>query len=533
MQTIKPCMLWTYFSLNDYLYTQAVLQNMKFRILFSLFFAYQCCYARVMLAQTTAGQPEPHRPLIHFTPARNWMNDPNGMLFHKGTYHLFFQHYPDAPVWGPMHWGHATSTDLVRWQEQPIALYPDSMGYIFSGSAVVDSGNTSGFGREGKPPLVAIFTHHDPKGEKLNDTFQYQSLAYSNDDGRTWTKYPGNPVLRNPGIRDFRDPKVFWHEPLKRWIMSLATKDCVTFYSAPDLKDWQLESSFGKGKGAQGGVWECPDLFALIHNGKKIWVLLVNINPGAPNGGSGTQYFLGDFDGHQFTPIDEKVRWMDYGPDNYAGVTWSNTGDRRLLIGWMSNWDYANKVPTQNWRSAFTVVRELYLKETGGQIRLASHPVKELSGIEQHVRELRHWPVKGTISLKQKTGITAMPCRIDLLQGYPKDFSVILRNAKGEELVAGYDKLSNRFYIDRMRSGDTTFHPGFGARQYAPRVKKNGPVAMTLIIDVSSLELFADDGLSCMTALFFPSVPFTDILLRSPDGIELQYLRYAGLKSIR
>jgi len=472
-----------------------------------------------------------HRPLIHFTPARNWMNDPNGMVYHHGTYHLFYQHYPDQPVWGPMHWGHATSADLVNWQEQPIALYPDSLGYIFSGSAVVDSANTSGFGSDGKPPLVAIFTHHDPGGEKLNDTFQYQSLAYSNDDGRTWTKYPGNPVLRNPGIRDFRDPKVFWYERGKYWIMSLATKDCISFYASPNLKDWKLESSFGKGKGAQGGVWECPDLFPLDYNGKQAWVLLVNMNPGAPNGGSGTQYFLGDFDGHRFLPLDEEIRWMDYGPDNYAGVTWSNTGSRRVLIGWMSNWDYATKVPTQAWRSALTVPRELYLRKPGNRLLLASRPVNELKGMEQGVKLVENWPVKGTVSLQQKTGISRMPCRIDLFQGYPKDFSVILRNAAGEELVAGFERTTNRFFIDRSASGDTAFYSGFGKRHYAPRFTKAGPVKMTLIIDVSSIELFGDDGLSCMTALFFPSRPFTDILLRSPDGIELSSLRYAGLKA--
>ncbi len=249
---------------------------------------------------------EQYRPQVHFSPNANWINDPNGMVYYEGVYHLFFQYYPDSTIWGPMHWGHATSNDLVQWKEQPIALYPDSLGYIFSGSAVVDFENTSGFGKNGQIPLVAIFTHHDPIGEKeKRNDFQNQSIAFSLDSGYTWTKYTGNPVLKNPGIRDFRDPKVIWYEPGKKWIMTLATLDHITFYSSPDLKKWTEESEFGKEAGAHGGVWECPDLFPLDHNGKKIWVLVVNLNPGGPNKGSATQYFLGDFNGSTFTPSEQ------------------------------------------------------------------------------------------------------------------------------------------------------------------------------------------------------------------------------------
>ncbi len=309
---------------------------------------------------------EPHRPQIHFTPKTGWMNDPNGMVYYNGIYHLFFQHYPDSTVWGPMHWGHATSTDLVHWQEQPIALYPDSMGYIFSGSAVMDVNNTSGFGQNGKVPMVAIFTHHDMKKEKEKRVnVETQSIAYSLDEGKTWTKYEGNPVIKNPGIRDFRDPKVSWNEQTNKWIMTLATTDRITFYSSPNLKDWTRQSDFGKEYGAHGGVWECPDLFALNYKGEKIWILVVNINPGGPNGGSATQYFTGRFDGHTFTPFQTDTRWLDYGPDEYAGITWSNTGDRKIFMGWMSNWQYANLVPTQNWRSAMTIARELGIEKIG------------------------------------------------------------------------------------------------------------------------------------------------------------------------
>ena len=235
---------------------------------------------------------------LHFSPAAHWINDPNGMVYVDGVYHLYFQYHPYSSVWGPMHWGHATSKDLISWKEESVALYPDSLGYIFSGSAVLDINNTSGFGKNGKAPLVAIFTHHNSKTEKERIDFQTQSIAYSNDNGFTYTKFSGNPVVKNPGIADFRDPKVIWHAATKKWIMTLATKDCVTFYSSPDLKNWTKESSFGKTAGAHGGVWECPDLIEMEFNEMKKWVLLVSINPGAPNGGSATQYFVGDFDGH-------------------------------------------------------------------------------------------------------------------------------------------------------------------------------------------------------------------------------------------
>ncbi|HZH37827.1 MAG TPA: glycoside hydrolase family 32 protein, partial [Flavisolibacter sp.] len=318
-----------------------------------------CSSIKIAPAETTAYN-EPHRPQIHFTPKTAWMNDPNGMVYHNGTYHLFYQHNPDSTVWGPMHWGHATTKNLVHWQHQPVKLFPDSLGTIFSGSAVVDVNNTSGFGSKGKVPLVAIFTHHNPVMEKAGrNDFQYQSLAFSLDEGKTWTKYTGNPVVKNPGIRDFRDPKVMWHQGSGKWIMTLATLDRVTFYSSSNLKDWLKESEFGKELGAHGGVWECPDLFPLEYNGEQVWVLLVSINPGGPNGGSATQYFTGRFDGKTFTPLQTDTQWIDYGPDNYAGITWSNTGKRKIFLGWMSNWQYAAAVPTQTWRSAMTIPRDL------------------------------------------------------------------------------------------------------------------------------------------------------------------------------
>jgi fructan beta-fructosidase len=476
---------------------------------------------------------EAHRPQIHFSPKEHWMNDPNGMVFYNGTYHLFYQYYPGAMVWGPMHWGHATSTDLMHWQHQPVALYPDSLGYIFSGSAVVDKNNTSGFGKNGQAPLIAIFTHHDPKGEKAgSNNFQYQSIAYSLDNGKTWTKYSGNPVLKNPGITDFRDPKVMWYEPQKKWVMTLATKDRITFYSSPNFKEWTKESEFGKELGAHGGVWECPDLFTLDDNGKKVWVLIVNINPGGPNGGSATQYFLGDFDGKEFKPLTNDTRWLDYGPDEYAGITWSNTGNRRIFFGWMSNWLYADKVPTNPWRSAMTIPRELKLKHAGNELLVASEPVMEVTKIQSKAATLQNINLAKRLDLSSKTGAVKLPCRINLSMEKLKDFSLVLSNDKGEEVVIGYDKKADQYFIDRTRSGKVDFNKEFAGRHVAPRFSKSDKMDLTLVIDVSSVELFADEGLSVMTEIFFPSKPYHQIHIQSTEGSVIKKLEYSSMKSI-
>ena len=481
-----------------------------------------------VMAQDNGTDREPHRPLIHFTPKKGWMNDPNGMVYYNGTYHLFFQHYPHSTVWGPMHWGHATSTDLVHWEEQPIALYPDALGTIFSGSAVIDVNNTAGFG---KNAMVAIYTNHSHTIEKEGfDTYETQGIAYSLDEGKTWTKYKGNPVLPNPRIRDFRDPKVMWYEPAQKWIMTLATLDHITFYSSPDLKSWKEESKFGKNIGAHGGVWECPDLIPFTVDGKQVWVLIVNLNPGGPNGGSATQYFVGDFDGSAFKPFDTQIRWMDYGPDNYAGVTWSNTGDRKVLIGWMSNWQYANVVPTKNWRSATTIARELSVKKTGDQYLLVSEPVKELYTAFGKSIVLKNIKA-GSFDVTRKAGKLDGAAILKLTTSNAKSFNVLLSNAQGEEVVIGFDAKANQYFIDRSKSGDTSFEKDFAKRHFAPRFSDNKEMDMTLVLDVASVELFTDNGLSVMTEIFFPTTPFTDIKIQSPERIviqELQLSRYKG-----
>jgi fructan beta-fructosidase len=475
---------------------------------------------------------EPYRLQAHFSPKEKWMNDPNGLVYYKGTYHLFFQHYPKATVWGPMHWGHAVSNDLIHWKQLPIALYPDKLGYIFSGSAVIDKDNTSGFGTKENPAMVAIFTHHNPKGEKAGtSTFQNQSLAYSLDEGITWTKYQGNPVIKNPGIRDFRDPKVCWYAPANKWVMTLATKDRVTFYSSPNLKDWKKESEFGQMLGAHGGVWECPDIFPLKLKGKEYWVLTVSINPGGPNKGSATQYFVGHFDGSKFTPVSNQTKWIDHGPDDYAGVTFSNTGNRKVFLGWMSNWLYANEVPTVKWRNATTIARELSLKLTAGDIWLASNPVEELDKIV-----IKTIKVDAGLLAKNNNVFSVIKqnpaqylLKFNTLVG--KDYSVILSNATGEKLAIGYDSKNSRYYIDRTKAGQSNFNKRFASISYAPRVSLLPTSIFELLVDASSVELFADEGLSNLTGIYFPKKPYTRLSIVN-NGMEIEDLQIQLLRSI-
>lgn len=468
-------------------------------------------------------EEELYRPDIHFTPPKAWMNDPNGMVYYKGVYHLFYQHNPDSSVWGPMHWGHATSKDLIVWQHEPIALFPDSIGTIFSGSAVVDSNNTAGFAKPGETALVAIYTQHNPDGEKAGRSdFQTQSLAYSVDDGKTWIKYNGNPVIKNPGIKDFRDPKVIWLPSQQKWIMSLAAQNKILFYSSKDLKNWTAESSFGENIGAHGGVWECPDLFPMQYDDKTVWVLIVNLNPGAPNKGSGTQYFIGDFDGHHFKPFTDQTLWLDYGPDNYAGVTWSNTGDQKILIGWMSNWMYANQVPTTSWRSAMTIPRELKLMKLGEEWRLASIPVSSLNASGKNSFQ------KQIINNIEKIKVSG-PTVISFEANAASDFIISCLNDQQEKIKIGYDHQKDIFYIDRTASGQTTFHPEFAGIHTAPRISKDTTIKVTIVLDKTSVELFADNGLSVMTSIFFPKKPYQECWL-DPQNDQIEYLSLLQMK---
>lgn len=486
---------------------------------------------------------EPYRPQFHFSPEAHWMNDPNGMVYFEGKYHLFYQYYPEASVWGPMHWGHAVSNDLIHWKHLPVALYPDSLGYIFSGSAVVDKENTSGLGQKGVPPMVAIFTYHDSKAEKAGKIdFQNQGIAFSLDKGRTWTKYKNNPVLKNPGIRDFRDPKVIWHKPSKKWIMTLATLDCVTFYSSLDLKSWTKESSFGKEIGAHGGVWECPDLFRLKVDGSDAskWVLFVSVNPGGPNGGSATQYFVGNFDGHQFIPEHTDTKWVDWGRDNYAGVTWSNvpgTDGRRLFLGWMSNWAYAEKVPTTAWRSANTIPREVTLKRVKNNYLLVSNPVKELNLIRNS--KLTSTNNSETISGEKEIGLNGVSlsqCEMNIdfsvEKGIPESFGLVLENDLKESMKIEYSKESSQFIVDRSNSGKMSFSDQFAGIAKAP-YSLNKEVQLHILADASSVEIFIDGGMLVMTELVFPTEKFNHLKVYSSGGeVMLRKFGIVGLKRI-
>ncbi|MBK7214020.1 MAG: glycoside hydrolase family 32 protein [Bacteroidales bacterium] len=478
---------------------------------------WQSCASKGMAGTGTESISDKYRPLFHFTPDSMWMNDPNGLVYLDGEYHLFYQYYPDSTVWGPMHWGHAISTDLVHWQHLPIALYPDSLGYIFSGSAVVDNDNTSGFGKKGTPAMVAIFTYHDVKAERAGKSvYQSQGIAYSTDKGRSWTKYPGNPVLKNPGQRDFRDPKVSWNKQTNKWILTLASGDHICFYSSPNLKEWTLESEFGKGVGAHGGVWECPDLFEMPvdrKTGEKKWVLLVSINPGGPNGGSATQYFVGSFDGHRFLNESKETRWVDYGKDNYAGVSYSNIPDsdgRHISIGWMSNWQYAQVVPTVKWRSAMTFPRKLSLMEDNSSYILKSEPVEEIQLLRERKTELKSQNIEGALESNPAMNASNFPMELFLefelpASGAATDFGIQLGNQLDENIQLGYNRETKQFYIRRENSGISTFSKDFNGLHTSGTCDIKGTVKMHLLIDVASVELFANDGLVTMTEIFFPT----------------------------
>lgn len=461
---------------------------------------------------------EPYRPRFHFTPARNWMNDPNGLVFHDGEYHLFYQYNPLGDRWGHMSWGHAVSPDLVHWQPLPLALAEEGGVMAFSGSAVVDRQNSSGFGRDGRPPLVAIYTgHHTAR------PLQTQNVAYSNDRGRTWTKYPGNPVL-DIGEADFRDPKVFWHAPSGRWVMVVAwpLRRQVRFYASRDLRTWSHLSDFGPA-GAVEGVWECPDLFPLAVDGtaQTRWLLIVNLNPGGPAGGSGSQYFVGDFDGRRFAPERERAGdppgpapaplWLDHGPDFYAAVTWSDvpaSDGRRIALAWMSNWEYAQDVPTAPWRSAMSVPRVLGLRRTPDGLRVTQRPVAAIDSL-RHGRTERF--AGGTFAeaaawLARRAPLPA-PLDVQLELGgvsAATPFELRLETGPGEATVLSVDPARGRLGVDRTRSGRVGFHPAFAARHEAPLRVVDGRLRLRLLLDTSSLEVFAQDGETASTQLVFP-----------------------------
>lgn len=461
---------------------------------------------------------EDHRPQYHFTPEANWMNDPNGMVYYAGEYHLFYQYHPYGLQWGPMHWGHAVSKDLVHWKHLPVALHPDENGTIFSGSAVVDWNNTTGFQTGAEKPLVAVYTQ-DREGH------QVQSIAYSNDKGRTWKKYPGNPVIPNPGKKDFRDPKVFWHEETKKWVMVLAAGDRILIYTSPNLKEWVYASEFGEGQGSHGGVWECPDLFELPVDGnphQKKWVMQVSVGNGAVSGGSGMQYFVGDFNGTAFKNENpsSQVLWTDYGKDFYAAVTWSDipsSDGRRLWLGWMSNWQYANDVPTSPWRGAATIPKQLELKTLSEGIRVVQTPIRELHSIRGAFREWNHKvisPASGQLLAGLSGDAYEINAEFQINSGMASEFGFKVRKGDDQYTKIGYHPNSAALFVDRSQSGRADFHPGFNTgKQTAPLRPVNGKVKMRIFVDRSSVEVFGNDGQQVITDIILPD--------KSSKGLEV------------
>ncbi|WP_158738682.1 glycoside hydrolase family 32 protein [Alteribacillus sp. YIM 98480] len=459
---------------------------------------------------------ELYRPQFHFTPEENWMNDPNGLVYYQGEYHMFYQYNPKGDTWGNMSWGHAVSKDLVHWEHLDTAMEPDELGMIFSGSAVVDKHNTSGLFKGGSGGLVAIFTH-------AGDT-QQQSIAYSEDKGRTWQKYEGNPVLENQGIEDFRDPKVFWHEDTEKWIMAVAADDRVQFYSSPDLLDWEFMSEFGEGMGAQGGVWECPDLFEIPVDGdpnNTKWVLQVDINPGAIAGGSGGQYFIGDFDGETFT-TDQKadeINWVDYGKDFYASQSWDNTKQRRIWTAWMSNWNYAEDIPTSPWRSAMTIPREVGLKTSeNGDILLTQKPIRELNKVRNKKHHLKSQNIDSThLPVSEGQGQT-QEIIAEFEIGSAEEFGFHIRKGKEEYTKVGYDAENQELFVDRTESGDTDFNDDFPGIYAAPLASEDNKIKMHIFVDRSSVEIFGNDGERVLTNRIFPKPESNELEIYAEDG---------------
>lgn len=461
--------------------------------------------AAAMLSPVAVAEPAADsRAAYHFAPARNWMNDPNGLVYYEGEYHLFYQYNPHGDRWGHMSWGHAVSRDLTTWKELPVAI-PETEVMAFSGSAVIDWNNTSGLGKDGRPPMIAIYTGFDPRTKN-----QSQYLAYSNDRGRTFAVH--GKVL-DIGSTEFRDPKVFWHAATKRWIMAvvLAAVNRVSFYTSTNLKDWAHASDFGP-MGARGKNWECPDLFELPveggRPGEKRWVLSVNLGDSGVAGGSGGQYFVGDFDGARFTPVPnwgDAPRWMDWGADFYAAVSWNDLpakDPRRVWIGWANNWDYAQDIPADPARGLMSVPRTVRLLKTADGYRIAQAPVTELK--RWRTRHRAAQPIRlgeKPVALPATGG--AVELKLDVHVGAAEQVALTLTDAKGHQTVIGVTPAANEVFIDRSLSGPP-FHDSFTGRHAAPVDLRGGKVSLRVLVDHSIIELYVNDGAATITDRFFP-----------------------------
>ena len=438
------------------------------------------CWKEIKYSDTFDTTNREHfRPVYHHTPLYGWMNDPNGMFYKDGVWHLYYQYNPYGSQWENMHWGHSTSKDLIHWEAQPMGLEPDWLGSIFSGSCVTNDNE-----------VVAFYTSAG--------MHQTQSMAVSKDGGRTFEKYSGNPVLTTSDVPDFRDPKAFWNEDIKAWNLILAAGQEMRIYSSKDLKEWKYESSFGKEYGNHSGVWECPDLFKMkneeMRNEK--WVLLCNINPGGPFGGSATQYFVGQFDGHKFTceSMPTVTKWLDYGKDHYATVSFYNAPDnRRVVLAWMSNWQYANQVPTKQYRSGNSIPRDLGLFRCGEETYVSVVPSKEMLAVR---------------GAKVKKPTEACEIIVDT-KGQTE---IVLSNAKGEQVTMSYDGAKQTFSMDRTKSGNVSFSENFACTTVAPTYGQLKQ--LRIFIDRCSIEVFDTEGKIAMTNLVFPSEPYNTIKVK-------------------
>ncbi len=478
------------------------------------------CWKNIRLSDTfDTSNTEKYRPAFHHSPLYGWMNDPNGMFYKDGVWHLYYQYNPYGSKWQNMSWGHSTSTDLVNWEHHPVAIEPNSLGQVFSGSCVVDSDNTAGFGKDA---VIALYT-----SAGIN---QMQSLAYSTDNGETFTIYPGNPIITLES--EARDPNMFWNDETKEWnlLLAHALDHEMLIFTSPDLKEWTLQSAFGKGLGAQGGVWECPDMRHLPVEGtdESKWVLICNLNPGGPFGGSAAQYFTGDFDGRKFTADTDSegnvpTKWMDYGKDHYATVSWSGAPDgRNVVIGWMSNWQYAAEVPTHQYRSANTLPRDISLfKGADGQYYLRTVPSPELLALRDHRtvsakgKSFGKSPVKFALP-EANDGI----CEINMTLNARKadKVTITLANRQGEKVDMTFDPAASTFSFDRTQSGITDFSHDFPAVVTAPTLRNSTSQSLRIFVDRSSIEVFDGEGNFVLTNLVFPGSPYTTLSLSADGG---------------
>lgn len=474
--------------------------------------ASQDLFSQRIAGDTTYKQP--YRPQYHFSARANWINDPNGLVYYDGEYHLFYQHNPFGIHWGHMTWGHAISRDLVHWQELPPAIAEENSTMIFSGSCVVDKANTSGFGQDGRVPMVAIYTGAQPGN-------QSQHLAYSLDKGRSWIKYTGNPVI-DLKQKDFRDPKVFWYEPAKHWVMivSLPTDKKALFYKSSNLKDWTKASEF-TAPDSPATIWECPDLVEVPVDGtmERKWVLMLSMGNNGPAGGSGMQYYVGRFNGSAFVNESKpgEVRFVDWGKDYYAAITFNNLprrGNRGAIsIGWMNNLQYANDIPTSPFRGAMSLPRELRLAKVptpATHYELRQLPIQELKPL---LSTSFQWTGTDVAQLNESilnNGLLGDTYCLQLeLEATKTGVGVRVKKeeapkGKGDETVIGYDPSRQQVYVDRSRSGNVSFKKEFPGRFTAPLKPQNGRISLQIWVDRSSVEVFGNDGEVTLTNQIFP-----------------------------